>query len=275
MKISIIVQLYNSDYIEKCLDSIINQTYSNIEIIAVSSIKNKKNLDYLNKIANKDNRIKILNVDEKLSLMERRIKGSNKAEGEYISFVDCNDYLDIDFYRLLINNVKQNNSDVVISNYVLINDEKKEVFGLTFNSGNITYKDGKFKNVFFDQTGRNDRLTYTCNKLIKISLWKNVLDCVSGIKDKNKICDDIINSIILYNYAKVVSFCDNAIYYNRVYKLKNKSKVLSSKIKKITNSFEFVKTFVGSTYIDKIDIWQGYYIDRELNKLKAKEIKNI
>ena len=274
MKISIVVQLYNSDYLEKCLNSIINQTYKDIEIIAVSSLKNKKQLKLLNKLSNKDKRIKIINVDEELNITDRRIKGSEKATGDYISFVDCNDYLDIDYYRLMIKNAEQNNSEVVISNYVLVNENKKEVFELTFNSCNAVYKDGKFKKLFFDQTGRNDRLTYTWNKLIKINLLKNVLNSLKSIKDKSKIKDDIVVSSIIYSNAKNLSFCDNSIYFYRVYKTRNKTKQMKEKIKSINYSFDFVRTVLENTYFDKLEVWQGFCIDKELVKLKAKERKS-
>ena len=265
MKISIIVQLYNEDYVEKCLNSIINQTYSNIEIIAVSSINNKKIINYINDLKNNDNRIKIINVESGLNKLNRMFKGLEKATGNYISFIDSKDYLNLDYYRLLINNSMQNNSDVVISNYVIESKGKKEVYGLTFNTNNISYKNGDFKDLFFNQTGRNDRLIYTGNKLIKTDLFKKVFEDLNTVKD-NKIYEEIVTSSLLYYYAKNISFCDNAIYY---LKNVNNKRIIES----IINSFKIIKDKFKneSKYLDKINIWKGFYIDKELNKLKKKE----
>lgn len=110
--ISVIIPVYNVEqYLEKCIDSIINQTYKNLEIILVDdgSIDNSGNLCDL--LAKKDSRIVVYHK-ENGGLSSARNFGIDKANGEFIGFIDSDDYIDNDMYETLYNLIKQNKSDV-------------------------------------------------------------------------------------------------------------------------------------------------------------------
>lgn len=110
--ISVIVPVYNVEqYLEKCIDSIINQTYKNLEIILVDdgSTDNSSNLCDL--LAKKDSRIAVYHK-ENGGLSSARNFGIDKANGEFIGFIDSDDYIDNDMYETLYNLIKQDKSDV-------------------------------------------------------------------------------------------------------------------------------------------------------------------
>ena len=110
--ISIIVPVYNVEqYLIKCVDSIINQTYTNIEIILVDdgSTDNSGNLCEL--LAKKDSRIVVYHK-ENGGLSSARNFGIDKANGEFIGFIDSDDYIDNDMYETLHNLIKKDKSDV-------------------------------------------------------------------------------------------------------------------------------------------------------------------
>lgn len=113
-KISVIIPVYNSEkFLKKCLDSIINQTLNDIEIICIDDGSTDKSLRILNNFADKDNRITIIN-QKNSGPSAARNKGIEIAKGEYIGFVDSDDWIDLDFYEKLYNSAKKYDADVAV-----------------------------------------------------------------------------------------------------------------------------------------------------------------
>ena len=95
--ISVIVPAYNAEnYIEKCLDSILAQTYQNIEIIIIASTSNDASVEICEEYAKKDKRIKLIHSKPN-GLSAARNRGIDIATGEYLSFIDSDDYVDFHF----------------------------------------------------------------------------------------------------------------------------------------------------------------------------------
>ena len=116
--ISIIVAAYNVEmYIEKCIKSLIKQTFNNIEIVVVNDGSTDRTRDILEKYSSIDNRIKIVNKKNE-GLIEARKSGLKVASGEYIMFVDGDDWLKNDACELLYNKATSYNLDIVYYNLV-------------------------------------------------------------------------------------------------------------------------------------------------------------
>lgn len=97
MLISIVVPVYNAEkYIVKCMDSLINQTYGNIEIIVINDGSKDRTKNILDKYALNDKRIKIIHK-ENTGVSDTRNIGINISTGEYVCFVDADDWLDSDY----------------------------------------------------------------------------------------------------------------------------------------------------------------------------------
>lgn len=112
-KISIIVPVYNvAEYIPKCLDSLINQTYKNLEIICVNDGSKDNSLEILNEYKQKDKRIKVIDK-ENGGVSSARNVGLKASKGDYITFVDSDDYLDLNVYEKSINRINEENADVL------------------------------------------------------------------------------------------------------------------------------------------------------------------
>ncbi|WP_439431965.1 glycosyltransferase [Segatella copri] len=116
-KISIIVPIYNVEkYLNRCMDSLLNQTLEDIEIIMVDDGSPDNCPQMCNEYAKKDRRVKVLHK-ENAGLGYARNSGLEIAEGEYVAFVDSDDYVDLNMYEKLYNTAKDNNNDAVFCGF--------------------------------------------------------------------------------------------------------------------------------------------------------------
>lgn len=116
-KVSIIVPIYNLEhYLRQCLDSCINQTLRDIEVICVNDGSIDNCSEIINEYAIKDNRIKIINQDNQ-GLSIARNHGMDIAQGEYILFLDSDDWLALDCCEVAYNQAKENNNDFICFSY--------------------------------------------------------------------------------------------------------------------------------------------------------------
>ena len=119
-KVSIIIPAYNAEKtIKKCLNSVCNQTYENIEIIIVNDGSTDNSLDICEEYEKKDDRIIIISK-ENGGLSDARNKGIDIAKGKYITFIDSDDYVDLEFISIMVSNIEKNNSDISIISHRVI-----------------------------------------------------------------------------------------------------------------------------------------------------------
>ncbi len=115
--VSIIVPVYNSaPYVERCITSLINQTYNNIEIIVINDGSTDDSASILSKLTVQDTRINLI-TQENQGVCIARNNGIAKATGDYLLFVDGDDYVDPDYVENMVTAATSNNSDLVISGY--------------------------------------------------------------------------------------------------------------------------------------------------------------
>ncbi len=113
-KISIIIPVYNTEkYLPQCLDSVCNQTLSDIEIICINDCSEDNSLSILNEYAKKDKRIKVIDFKEKKSVGYARNFAMEMVQSEYIGFIDSDDFIDLDFYEKLYSKAEKTNADLV------------------------------------------------------------------------------------------------------------------------------------------------------------------
>ena len=99
VKVSVVIPVYNvEDYLRDCLDSIVNQTLKDIEIICINDGSTDNSLEILEHYKSKDERIKVIS-QENGGISAARNKGIDLASGDYISFIDSDDYIDNNFYE--------------------------------------------------------------------------------------------------------------------------------------------------------------------------------
>jgi len=131
-KISVIVPIYNGEkYLDRCIKSLINQTYKNIEFIFLNDGSTDNSLKIIKKYASKDKRIIVIDK-ENSGVSDTRNLGISKATGEYICFCDCDDVYELNYLERMHDIIKKENVDVVKCNYQVIDTSNKII-----DSGNL------------------------------------------------------------------------------------------------------------------------------------------
>ena len=117
-KVSVIVPVYNVErYLRRCLDSLVNQTLEEIEIILINDGSTDGSLSILEEYALKDSRIRVINQENQKQGAARN-NGLKVAQGEYVGFVDSDDWVDEDFLEKLYNSAKNNDADISVATII-------------------------------------------------------------------------------------------------------------------------------------------------------------
>ena len=200
--ISIIVPVYNVEkYLERCVESIIGQTYKNIEIILVDDGSKDNSGKICDDFMKKDNRIKVIHK-ENGGLSDARNAGIEIAKGEYIGFVDSDDYIEKDMFETLYNLCKENDAEIsMVSYYEYYNgkliavrkNEKIEKFD----------KIGAIKELLIDKKIQS----YAWNKLFKRELSENIQF------PTNKNFEDIATTLKLFEKANNFALLEEPKYF--------------------------------------------------------------
>ena len=128
MKVSVLVPIYNvEEFLPECLDSLVNQTLRDIEIICINDGSTDNSLNIIKKYASKDNRIKI--IDKKnTGYGDSMNQGLKKAMGEYVGIVESDDFIERDAFEIMYNLAKKKNVEVVKSNfYEYYTDQRRDI----------------------------------------------------------------------------------------------------------------------------------------------------
>lgn len=167
--ISIIIPVYKVEkYLEKCIQSVINQTYENLQIILVDDGSPDNCGKICDEYAKKDHRIEVIHKSNG-GLSDARNKGLEIAKGEYIGFVDSDDYIEADMYEVLYNLLKQYNADVSICNFYTVSQGKISIKNAD-NGINEYNRIEILKEILLDRNIQS----YAWNKLYKKELFDEI-----------------------------------------------------------------------------------------------------
>ena len=196
-KISIIVPIYNlENYIERCLNSICNQTFKDIEIICINDCSTDNSLKKIEKFAENNSNIKIINLTKNKGVSAARNEGLKIAIGDYIGFVDGDYYIDLNFYEKLYSRATINNPDIVKGADVKMIDSNGQSF----------------------QTVQNKNIKI-CKQAFNYQFWTAIFKS-SLIKENhlffpedNTCFEDPYWVTLAAYYAKNIEIVDDAIYH--------------------------------------------------------------
>lgn len=213
--ISIIVPIYNSQkYLEKCIESLINQTYRDIEIILVNDGSSDKSLDICRQYELKDERVKVISQNNQGTPKARKA-GVDAAKGEYIIFCDSDDYMENNAVETLYLYGEKNRCDIVVGNYNRVYGKVKRRVKQFVEEQIIMHDEymEKYYTSFFGV------------QLFQWSLWGRLYKSAL-LKDKNVsfypndgykllVGEDLYLSIQIYPMANIIGIIDKRIYNYR------------------------------------------------------------
>ena len=204
-KISIIVPVYNVEkYLEKCLKSIISQTYKNLEIIVVNDGSIDNSLEICKKFEKIDKRIKVIDK-ENGGLSDARNAGLKIATGDYIGFVDSDDYISEDMFETLGKLLKEHNAEIsIVSYYEMMDNRLLDV--QKDGTLDIMNKEEAIKELLIDKKIQS----YAWNKLFKKEIFEGI------IFPTGKNFEDIATTLLLFEKAdKIVRLEEPKYFYLR------------------------------------------------------------
>lgn len=209
--ISAIIPVYNSEkFLEECIESLRNQTLKEIELIFINDGSIDRSLEILNKYERIDNRIKVINQENSGPSVARN-RGIEVATGEYISFIDSDDWIDKEMYKMMYKVASDNNSDSVICDMKMIDSENElYIKGLRYSS--YQYDRKEIEDRIFKELLSNSQFNSMANKIYRASIIKENNICL----DKNiYYAEDWLFNIEFFKLAQNTSYMNKCFYYYR------------------------------------------------------------
>ena len=176
-KITVIVPVYNvENYLEKCLDSLINQTYKNLEIIVINDGSTDNSGEICQEYAQKDNRIVYIEKENGGQAEARNI-GLDRMTGTYVTFVDSDDWVEVDYVETLYKKITKYRADIAVGNYYSFNEAEGmyyfHIFGDSYYE-KIYDNVSIFENLYESQEMKSFALISVWGKLYKADLFKQL-----------------------------------------------------------------------------------------------------
>jgi len=241
-KVSVIIPIYNVEqYLEKCLDSVINQTYKNLEIICVNDCSSDNSLEILKKYTASDKRIQIVNRIQNGGSSATRHSGLDVATGEYIYFLDSDDWISLDYIEKMLKAItKYNQNAICCTNIVTVYEDgsNAQLIKRDFDEGIFPY----YK---------------SCQMPWSWLLKKSFLDKFEIIFPLGLKYEDTYFYNVLIRSLQNIYIINSTVYYH----FENKNSVMGSSKNRTINDFDIIeitdliyKYYKNNNLIDKWSI---------------------
>ena len=196
-KISVIVAVYNTEkYLDRCIESLLNQTYKNMELVIVEDCSTDSSRKLLKKYKGNKN-IKVFYNRENRGLSYSRNYGLKKSTGDFIGYIDSDDYVEPDYYEKLMSSIKDNKSDIAICDIKLVDEQTNKIQRCKCYANDF--------DVY--SVVNNGFAASACNKLFK---RKNIEKYPFA---EGKVNEDIAVVIPTVIQAKKISYADTCYFY--------------------------------------------------------------
>lgn len=207
MKVSIVVPIYNSEkYLKRCINSILNQTYKNIEILLIDDGSDDNSGKICDRYSKRYRKIKVFHIQNS-GVSNARNLGIQNSTGEYIQFVDSDDYIKSDMTEKLIKNALKYDSDMVMCSYKLISKYRTKIERVDKN--NTYYNQNEFLYKLLEAQ-HYDYFNSPFNKLYKAELIKGNKILFDA---KISLGEDLIFNLNIIRFGKRFSTVKESLYY--------------------------------------------------------------
>ena len=248
IKISVIIPVWNvENYIKRCLDSLVNQTFKDLEFIFIDDCGTDNSIKIVEQYAIKDSRIKIIKNDTNIGPGPSRNKGIEIAKGEFLSFIDADDWVSLDWYDALYHEAQKNDVDIVKGDMKWVDE-----------SGNdITPKTYKYTNDRVKARIVNGEPLYRALKTTHWSmLYSKYLFEDKNIRYGNMLYgEDSLFLMRVFLMEPKIVFCDIVFYYRLI---RSDSLTANVNFEKYTESLKSLEERIR--HMKKIGFKDEYYV---------------
>ena len=200
IKVSIIIPVYNTEqYLKQCFDSVINQTFQDIEIIVVNDGSTDNSVNIIKKYQQKDNRFVFVDFSQHKGVSDARNEGIKIAKSEYITFVDSDDWIKKDYVKILYDNIIKYNCDMVVTNFYFYDKDKNRT---------NKYPDFCYRDSFFNNKNKEKLFSLRFNWNVWAKIYRRDFIKKNKISFVGTMMEDI-----LFTYESVL-MADNIIFIN-------------------------------------------------------------
>ena len=215
-KISVIIPVYGTEiYLEKCMNSVLNQSYNNIEIIIVNDCSPDDSQRIIDAYMDKHEHIKCVKLDKNRGLFHARLAGADLATGEYIAFLDSDDYVAVDAYRSMIDKAETTQSDIVFGKIVIEWEADGRLETHSYNEPLFEILEGRqIVERYLDQEGYTFFWYAVWNKMFSKELFDKARPYFDRITEHTIMAEDVAFCSVLLGMADRISCID---YYTNYY----------------------------------------------------------
>lgn len=278
-RFSVIVPIYNKEkYIKECIDSVLNQSFNNYELILVDDGSTDNSKVVIDDYAKLNKQIKVIHK-ENGGLVSARKAGTKLANGEYIVCLDADDYLKENYLLNINNEIEKNHADIICMNYTQLDFNKETTKTLDYRKGYYS-KEDIVNEIYPSLIQRRDTKHFNVNiwsKAYKKDLYK---DIQLNVNDEVKIGEDGCVSIPCIYLANSLSIIDDAsyVYRHNDDSMTSRKAVLKEEYPKLVYK-EYTKYINKNEFKDQLNRFVTHQvfslIISEFNRKESyKEIKN-
>ena len=204
---SIIIPVYNTEkYLSRCLDSVVNQTFKDIEIIIVNDASQGNCKEIVEKYLKKDNRIKYIEHSENKSLLQARKTGNIASTGKYIMYVDSDDKIEINACEEIFNVIKNEDYDIVSFGTKVISNDKTKFIQWALSTNRF-----KIDSEFLLCEVINQKISHNMwNKVFHRRIIDKLIEYIPDTKIMN--AEDMLQCLIAFYFAKSYKVIQKHVY---------------------------------------------------------------
>lgn len=217
-KVSVLIPVYNSaEYVSECLESVLNQSFTDFEVICVNDCSTDNSLEILENYSEKDSRVKVFSMPENSGNLQARKRTIKESSGDYILFVDSDDYISENTIESVYNEALSSKADVVHYPFRVFTqtEEIDDKFVSDMDKFvNPVYSEIN-ENALLEECYCNNKIAWVlCSNLFRGNLLRNVIDNTTD--ERIEYGDDAYLCFLVYKQAKSYRKTESGVYNYRV-----------------------------------------------------------
>lgn len=256
--VSLIVPVYNVEkYLPSCIESIMAQSYENLEIILVDDGSTDSSGDICDKYSKIDNRIKVIHKENQ-GVSAARNRGLQNSNGHYIGFIDSDDYIEKDMIKTLVGNIKKYNSNISICGYKIFYDNTEKIKLSDTDKHTLQLSSEEALEIIFKTNKING---FLWNKLFEKEIIKNEL-----LDENIDLCEDLLM------VCKLVKKSSNICYTSKIlYNYRNSLSSITLNVNKLFSDLGVCRYNYAYELLEE-EFYENYNI---LNIIRMRKIKTV